>query len=276
MSILYRVRRRIEEKRSTLCIGLDPALPRQRERWTIPSRYVEIFHDDNDARVHFCLDIIDQTHDYAVAYKVNVHYVFGLTKNDHRRLVEYIHKHGAIAILDLKLNDIEDTVESAIFHVAECGYDMITFNPLLGNLCQVVKTAREVGRKVRGKEIGILTLVLTSNPDALKYQKNAKLNNEQLFIAFAREVVECDAEGCVVGATGHITEEDIRRIREIVGNERIILFPGIGAQKGEIEKIIRAGGKTVLINVGRGIIYSENPREETKKYYEYIKNYLKL
>ena len=268
MVYTIKIKELIESKRSILCVGLDPALPKQRSKWVIPEKYVKDFPDENEARLQFCLDIIDQTYEYAVAYKVNAHYVFGFTKNHHKKLVDYIHKHDAIAILDIKLNDIGDTAESAIFHIAECGYDMFTFNPLLGNLCQIVKMAREIGKKIKGEEIGVLSLVLTSNPEAPKYQKNAKLNDKPLFIALAEEVKECDAIGCVIGATEHITKEDIRIVRQIIGEDKIILFPGIGVQKGEIEKILRVGGKIILINVGRDIIYSKNPKQKAKEYFE--------
>ncbi|OYT25937.1 MAG: hypothetical protein B6V02_02680 [Thermoprotei archaeon ex4572_64] len=268
MLILSKTWKLIELKRSILCVGLDPALPRQRSRWIISEEYVRKYPDENDARFQFCLDIINETYEYVVAYKVNAQYVFGFTKNHHKRLVDYIHKHDAIAILDLKLNDIDDTAESAIFHIAECGYDMITFNPLLGNLCQMVKMAREIGRGIRGEEIGVLSLVLTSNPEAPKYQKYAKLNDKPLFIALAEEVKECDAAGCVVGATRHVTEEDIRMIRQVIGEDRLILFPGIGVQRGEIEKVLKVGGKMILINVGRDVIYAKKPKEKVREYHD--------
>ncbi|GEM_PF-696246 len=268
MSILNKTWKLIEFKKSILCIGLDPALPKQRSKWVISEEYIRKYPDENDVRLQFCLDIIDQTYEYAVAYKVNAQYVFGFTKNHHKKLVEYIHKRDAIAILDLKLNDIGDTAESAILHIAECGYDMITFNPLLGNLCQMVKMAKEIGRRIKGEEIGVLSLVLTSNPEAPKYQKYAKLNDKPLFIALAEEVKECDAIGCVVGATGHVTEEDIRMIRQVIGEDKLILFPGIGVQRGEIKKVLKAGGKMILINVGRDIIYAEKPKEKVREYHD--------
>jgi orotidine-5'-phosphate decarboxylase len=45
-----------------------------------------------------------------------------------------------------------------------------------------------------------------------------------------------------------------------------MLVPGIGAQSGDPEKVIRAGGTNILINVGRDIIYSANPRRKSEEY----------
>ena len=80
------------------------------------------------------------------------------------------------------------------------------------------------------------------------------------------DVKHFDADGCVVGATGHVSENDIRLIREMVGQDKVFLVPGVGAQKGDPEKVIKAGGKNVLINVGRDVIYTNNPSGKAKEY----------
>ena len=46
----------------------------------------------------------------------------------------------------------------------------------------------------------------------------------------------------------------------------MFLIPGIGAQKGDAEKVIKTAGKNILINVGRAIIYSESPAEKAEQY----------
>lgn len=265
------VTRLVKLKKSVLCVGLDCALPRQRESNTISAKYLEA-GDENEARLQFCLDMVEKVKDYAIAGKPNQQYVLGFTKEQHRKLTEAIRRNQMVSILDYKLNDIGDTVESGIFHLAECGYDAITFNPLPGNLCEAVKLAHGPARKLRGYGMGIIVLTLMSNPEAKKYMQESTMGGKPLYIAIAEEVRECEADGCVVGATGHVTEENVGQIRSIVGNGVVFLVPGVGTQKGDPEKIIRAGGKNILINVGRDIIYSGNPREKAKacraKFYE--------
>ena len=257
----------LNEKNSVLCVGLDPALPKQRANNVIPTKYLTS-PDENEARLNFCLDIVEQINEFSVAAKPNQQYIFGFTKKQHRKLTDTIRKSEMISILDYKLNDISDTVESSIFHLSGCGYDAITFNPLLGNMGEAVKLAHDSAKNNRGRELGIIVLTLASNPEALRYMKQATLNNEPLFISIARDVESTGADGLVVGATGHVTENDIRTIRKIVGAERVLLVPGIGAQHGDHNRLAKFGGRHILINVGRHIIYSNSPKKEAKKYAE--------
>jgi orotidine-5'-phosphate decarboxylase len=134
-----------KKKSSVLCVGVDPALPRQRRDSTIPEKY--LVKDENEARLNFCHDIIDLVEDYAVAIKPNQQYIFGFTKEQHQKLTAHIKKSNMLSILDYKLSDISDTVASAIFQITEAGYDAITFNPLPGNLQETVQLAHGSAKK---------------------------------------------------------------------------------------------------------------------------------
>jgi orotidine-5'-phosphate decarboxylase len=62
----------------------------------------------------------------------------------------------------------------------------------------------------------------------------------------------------VVGATN--PEDELAKIRERVGPEMIFLVPGVGAQGGDIEKVMNAGlgdnGRGFIINSSREIIFA--------------------
>lgn len=255
----------LNEKKTCLCIGLDPALPKQRSENVIPLKYLGS-GSENEARLNYCLDIIEETRDYCIAAKPNQQYIFGFTKQEHQSLTRKIRDSQMLSILDYKLNDIGQSVESAMFHLAECGYDAITFNPLPGNLEETVKIAHGSVRKSRGFELGIIVLTLMSNPEAEKYMKTARIGSNSLFQTIAKDVNEYEADGCVVSASGYVTEDDIKNVRKIVGEEKVFLTPGIGTQGGDLGKIIRAGGRNLLINIGREIIYSPNPRKRAEEY----------
>ncbi len=259
-SFIQRYIRLSEQKESILCVGLDPALPTQRTRNTIPRKYLQ-YADENEARLQFVLDIIAQTKGFCSAYKPNQQYIWGFTKEQHGILTSAIHDAGAIAILDYKLNDIGATVDSALFHIHESGYDAITFNPLLGNIEATVNTAHQYE-----PQIGLIVLTLTSNPEALLYQTQAVIMGRSLFLAIAEDAKRYGADGCVIGATGHVTEGDIRTIRTRVGEDKLLLVPGIGAQEGDAEKAIKSAGRNILINVGRAIIYSKDPAQKAERY----------
>jgi orotidine-5'-phosphate decarboxylase len=249
-----------KEKNSILCVGLDPALPRQRSENVIPLKYLKNV-DENEAKLNFCLDIIEQTSDFCIAAKVNEQYVLGFTPQQHRKLTDFIGSNGLLSIYDCKLNEIGDTAESALFYHHEWRYDAITVSPFPGNLKEIVSAAHKYQ-----PEIGILALTIMSNPEATKYMKNAKLSGKPIYAVIAEEIKECGADGCVVGVTAHITEDDIKLIRTTVGEDRILLIPGVGAQRGDPEKAIKAGGESILINVSRDLIYSNDPRGRAEEY----------
>jgi uridine monophosphate synthetase len=248
-----------KEKKSLLCVGLDPALPGQREKNLIPEKYL-IDKDENNTRLEFCLKMVDLTSEYCCAFKPNLQYVLGWTREHHTRLTTAIRKSGAVSILDCKLGDIGDTIDSAIYHIRRWGYDAITFNPFLGNIKETVEKSHK-----SEKYLGILVLTLTSNREAIRYQKEASIRNSPLFLAVAKDVEDYDADGCVLGATDHITEKDIREVRSIVGPNKVFLIPGIGTQRGDLAKLV-AAGRNILVNVSRDIIYSQNPSRQAQEY----------
>ncbi len=247
------------EKRSLLCVGLDPALPGQRGENLIPDKYLKE-KDENVARLEFCLYMVKLTAEHCCAFKPNHQYVLGWTGAHHRTLTSAIRRAGAVSVLDCKLGDIGDTIDSALYHIRKWGYDAITFNPLLGNLKETVEKSHK-----GEKQLGILALTLTSNREAIRYQKEAMLEDSPLFLAIARDVRDSDADGCVMGATDHVTEKDLREVRSIVGLDRVFLIPGIGTQKGDLDKLLAAGGN-VLVNVSRDIIYSKDPQNRAREY----------
>jgi len=250
----------LEEKRSVLCIGLDPALPAQRDKHIIPLKYLERKHE-NEARLNFCLDIIEETSDFCIAAKPNEQYLRGFTSEQHQKLTNSIRKHGLLSIYDCKLGDIRDTAESALFYYHKWGYDGITFNPFPGNIEEVVQIAHSYN-----PQIGIIVLTLMSNPEAETFMRHATIIRRPVYLRIAEDVKKYGADGCVVGATGHVTEDDIKIIRNTAGKDKMLLIPGVGAQKGDPEKVIKAGGKNVLINVGRDIIYSDDPKKKAEDY----------
>jgi orotidine-5'-phosphate decarboxylase len=251
----------LKEKETILCVGLDPALPQQRNTHTISEQYFQKATDE-EARLNFCLDILEKTADFCVAAKPNEQYVRGFTTKQHQMLTDHIRKRGLLSIYDCKLGDIRDTAESAIFYFKKWGYDAITVNPFPGNLEELVKIAHEAT-----SWLGIIVLTLMSNPEAEKLMRNANIGGRPVFAEIAKDVKKYSADGCVVGATGHVTSGDIKRIRDEAGEEKIFLIPGVGTQRGDPEKVIKVGGKNILINVGRDIIYSENPGEKAMEYY---------
>jgi orotidine-5'-phosphate decarboxylase len=217
--------------------------------------------DENEARLAFCLDLLDKTSDFAIAVKPNEQYLFGFTYEDHKTLVNEAHRNGLLCILDCKLGDIADTSESKLYWVRRTGYDAITVHTQQGNLQQIVREAH-----LNTPKIGIFALVLMSNQEAVKYFKTSKIDDEPVYVSVARDVKAFEADGCVVGATGHVTEQEIQTIVKNAGKDKAFLVPGLGTQRGDPQKVFRAGVENVLFNVGRNIIYSEDPASKAREY----------
>ncbi len=255
----------MKERNSVICVGLDPAIPNQRDVNVIPKKYMNN-DDENEARFNFCLDIIDNIADYAIAVKINEQYMFGMSVRNHLSISNYLKKKDLISIYDCKLGDIADSAESKLHWIHKSGYDGITTNPLPGNLERVVNFAHRYTPR-----IGIIVVTLMSNPEACKYFIESKYNSDSIYCEIANDVKKYDADGCVVGATKHIDSKEIGNIRRMIGKKRLILFPGIGTQKGDSIKAIKFGGNNILINIGRKIIYSDKPKDSIEKYFDQFK-----
>ena len=215
----------MSKDKGVLCVGLDPVLKAQLMKEAIPIKYEENY-SSSEARLRFCLDIIDQVRNYAVAVKPNQQFVFGFTEEQHQILTKYARKADLLSILDYKLNDIGKTVSTALFHLKIAGYDAVTFNPFPGNMEESVKVAH-------ANDIGLIALTLMSNPEAETFMRNATVNGRPLYEEVARQVKLYNADGCVVGATGHVTEQDALVIQSIAGEDKTELIPGVGVQGGD-------------------------------------------
>lgn len=231
------------EKRSHLCVGLDPVLDSRREI------------------LDFCLETIERVSASAIAIKPNTQFILPLSDTDMKRVTRSARRHDLLVILDHKLSDIGSSNASAIRWISKCGFDAFTFSPFAGNFSAIEEAARV--------HLDVFTLALMSNPEARYFQK-ARIEGEEGFKFVCRKVVEKNGCGCVVGAT--CARKDIMASRKILG-ERIILVPGLGAQGGSLETLPLFGENTVF-NVGRDIISSRNPGKKAKEYCATIETHL--
>lgn len=240
-----------EKKNSVLCIGLDPA-PQQVEGKEV---------------LNYCLDMVERTGEYAIAYKTNTQYIlFHLGINDLKELNKKISKAGCISILDHKLSDIGSSNEAAIYRIKEAGFEAFTASPFPGNIKETTDHAHRGG-------LAVIFLTLMSNTQAVWIQKEAMINSRPLYQKIAEEVKNNGADGLVIGTTGHITSQDMLMTRKLAGSNAIFLCPGIGAQGGDMEKAVKNAGQNVLINVGRSILGDVSPKKKAEEYRDLINKY---
>ncbi len=232
-----------------LCVGLDSDIEK------IPHSA----HRESVEETLFAFNraIIDATHDIAGFYKPNSAFYEAHGEAGWRALektVRYIR--GVVpdtpVILDAKRADIGSTnsgYAAAAFDHLAC--DAITVHPYLGREALAPFLDRA--------DKGVIVLCRTSNPGAGEMQ-DVSAEGEPLYLRVARMVAEkwnthgnC---GLVVGAT---YPEEAARIRAAAPSLPL-LIPGIGAQGGDIAKIVSsaqdAHGRGMMINASRSILYA--------------------
>lgn len=241
----------IREKRSFLCVGLDPDIKK------IPAHLLE----KENPLYEFCKAIVDATAPFCVAYKPNLAFFESLGADGLRQLemtVDHIRKNhpDQFVIADAKRGDIGNT--SALYARAafeHMGVDAITVAPYMG------EDSVKPFLGYEGK--WVVLLALTSNPGSHDFQLSAvDGTSERLF----EKVIRTSSQWAgpeemmyVVGATQGRMFEDIRR----VAPRSFLLVPGVGAQGGSLEEVCRYGmlpdGECgLLVNSSRGIIYASS------------------
>lgn len=248
MNFVDKLRSRWREADSLVCVGLDPD----------PTRFPETLLDEPDALFVFCRDIVDATAEFACAFKPQIAYF--AAHNGGEQALQRLIAHIAAAhpdvpvVLDAKRGDIGSTAEQ---YAAEAfdrfGADAVTLNPYMGR--------DSADPFLRRGDRGCIFLCHTSNPGARDFQE-LDVGGEPLYQRIARAIAADwnDAGNCglVLGAT---FPEELGVIRGIVG-DMPLLIPGIGAQGGDVEAVVRHGatadGTGLMINSSRGILYASS------------------
>lgn len=237
-----------ERNNSFVCVGLDSDIEK------IPTSMKD---ECELPQWEFNKRIIDSTKDLVAAYKPNLAFYIsqGIKGIESlQKSISYIPDDIPV-ILDVKVGDIGNTMKhyaKAYFDVFDV--DALTVNPLMGY--DVIDPFE------RYKDKYLFILALTSNPSNTDF-----LNSEYLLYEGICEKIQewgQDMLGTVVGATN---DEEMKTIRGMLPNS-IFLIPGIGAQGGNLEKVMKyTTGKdhpNILINSSRGIIFSYEKDDEDK------------
>ncbi|NVM44293.1 MAG: orotidine-5'-phosphate decarboxylase [Candidatus Lokiarchaeota archaeon] len=280
MNFIEDVIQSIIDKRSVVCMGLDPRLDKEGE---IPQFLINELEDPNKIILEFNKTLIDNTFDLIPVIKPQIaFYEKYEALNALKNTIKYAHKKDLLVILDSKRNDIGSTSEAYAYSTFKVfNADACTLNAYLG--IDGVKPFLEY--KERGKFI----LVKTSNPSSKDFQnifsanipniveskteiKVDKITLERNYIKMARLVYDWGNKldqfsgfhnlGVVVGAT---FPEELNAVRKVIRNS-FILLPGFGAQ-GATADDIRSGfnqnGLGGIVNSSRCIIYAYS---KNKKY----------
>ena len=239
-------------KDSFLCVGVDPATADMRDKFTIPMDFIKE-RGEAGALKEFCLNTIEAVTPFAPIIKPNAQFlVYALGYDGLSEIVDKIHEGNSLALLDIKLSDIGSTIDAGLYWIDRLGFDAVTFSPFPG----YENGVDAVYRWSEEKQKGIFALCRMSNPGTHDYQSRV-MEGEKFYKRLARDAFEHGSNGYVVGCTA---SEELREIREIIGEETLILSPGLGAQGGDPEVALRYGtnrdGEGLIVSSSRGINFA--------------------
>lgn len=240
----------IREKRSYLCVGLDPD----------PERMPEHLKGSDDPLYEFCKGIIDATQEHCVAFKPNTAFfeaqgVKGWEALE--RTIRYIKltypRHFTIA--DAKRGDIGNTARQyARTFFETLPFDSVTVAPYMG--ADSVEPFLEWGEKYA------ILLALTSNAGAGDFQLQPS-GEAALYERVIRTSRNYQGAGKLMYVVGATQADYLRRIRALL-DDSFLLVPGVGSQGGSVEEVCEAArskNEGLLINVSRSVIYASSDED---------------
>lgn len=263
------------EKRSVVCVGLDPRFG------MLPSEFTEGRSGDAASRAEaFALwarEVLDVIAPLAPVVKPQSAFFEVLGAPGFAALESTIaaaRERGLLVIRDAKRGDIGSTAEAyAAGHLADDGADALTVNAYLGRdtLEPFVARCRDAGK-------GIYVLVKTSNPGSADFQDVEVVGGGLLRDRVAAAVHALGATtpadgggwravGAVVGAT---YPQELGELRAAMPNAPL-LVPGYGAQGGGAEDCrpgFGADGLGAVVNSSRGLTFAFRKGDHAERFGE--------
>jgi orotidine-5'-phosphate decarboxylase len=239
---------KIQQKQSFLCVGLD----------SDPAKLPAHLKSMEDPVFEFNKQIIDATHNFAVAYKPNIAFyessgVKGWVSL--QKTLDYLRKKdpGLFVIADAKRGDIGNTSRmyaKAFFETMD--FDAITVAPYMG--VDSVNPFLEY----EGKWVIMLALTSNKGADDFQFIKDPE-TGDRLFEKVLKKGMEWGSEDSMMFVAGATRAEMLADLRKIIP-EHFLLVPGVGAQGGSLQEVAKYGLNAkcgLLVNSSRGIIFAD-------------------
>jgi orotidine-5'-phosphate decarboxylase len=247
VGFIERLGRAWKNNDSLVCVGLDPDT----------SRFPKHIDALDEPIFEFNKAIIDATHDLVCAYKPQIaHYSAESAELELESTISYIKSTypDVPVILDAKRGDIGSTAQMYATEAFErYAADAVTVNPYLG--------FDSLQPFLHYKDRGVILLCRTSNPGAADLQ-DLTVDGAPLYEKVAALAAQkWNANGNCLLVVGATWPQQMARIRGIVG-EMPLLVPGVGAQGGDVEKLVKAGqtqaGTGLIVSSSRAILYASD------------------
>jgi orotidine-5'-phosphate decarboxylase len=241
----------IRQKKSVLCVGLD----------TDPAKLPAHLQSEQDPVFAFNRAIIDATHEYTVAYKINTAFyeaqgIKGWTSL--QKTLEYIPE-GVFTIADAKRGDIGNTADqyaATFFDVYP--FHSVTVAPYMGE--------DSVKPFLKRSDRWAIVLGLTSNKGSQDFQMLPQ-GDGFLYEEVLRKVAGWGSPENLMFVIGATQTEQLTRIRTIIP-DHFLLIPGVGAQGGDLDEVCKAAlnkDAGILVNVSRAVIFAGSGEDFAEK-----------
>ena len=260
-----RLARRVLDRKSPLCVGIDPHLDRLAVQWNCgaPDLASPPVRQEMAERVAaWARGVLEAVEPYAAAVKPQVAFFEALGAPGVRALEDVVQAASELEIpvvLDAKRGDIGSTAEAyargTLDDDGPMGADSITLSPYLGP----ESMGPFLRRCEQGK--GLFVLVRTSNPGAGSWQVDGPQPIAPAVAAWVHEQSSSRRDawgfgpvGAVVAAT--VPEEAAMWRRAMP--HAWLLVPGFGAQgggPGDVENLFAPSGLGALVNSSRGVLF---------------------
>ncbi|GAB6100713.1 orotidine-5'-phosphate decarboxylase [Halanaerocella petrolearia] len=285
MNFVDRLIEKVEERKSHICVGLDPRLNRipDKVKEDAVKKYGKTAEAVADAFVTFNQGIIDAVKDYIPIVKPQMAFYeqYGYQGvKAFEETVAYAKQQGLLVITDAKRNDIGSTAEAyAAGHLGspklwdnklQAKSDSLTVTPYLGS-----DGIKPFVTNCQANNKGLFILVKTSNPSAGELQDLELADEDLVYEKLARLVVDWGADsignkgyssiGAVIGAT---YPQQAKELREIM-KQNYFLVPGYGAQGGGAEDVVpcfNEDGLGTVVNSSRGVIFAYEKEDYSNDY----------
>ena len=240
MAYFDRLRTLAKDRRTQLCVGLDPD----------PER----IDGAASGALRHCREVVRQTEEYACCFKPNSAFWEQYGPDGWKALLE-LHEEFSDTpfLLDAKRGDMDNTMRAyarAVFQTL--AMDAATVSPYLGG--------DSIEEFSRFEDRGVYVVCRSSNPGAEDLQ-HLDARGEPIFLHVAGLAEKLNRHGnigLVVGATAPEAIAEVRRASKLP-----FLIPGIGAQGGDLSGAVKAAWNgdraSALLSASRSIMFDRNP-----------------
>lgn len=214
---------------------------------------------------------VEEIGDAVAYYKVGMELYYA-AGND---MIRFLKEHDKKVFLDLKLQDIPNTVASALKVEARLGVDMINVHAVGGKKMMeaAAKAVKETAEKLGVERPKLIAVTILTSMDEEQFADlNYKNTIPEQVVALAKLAKAAGLDGVVA------SPKEAAAIREACGPDFLIVTPGVRPAGSALDDQSRvttpaqafANGSTHIV-VGRPIMKAENRKQAAEAIVEEIK-----